>query len=97
MLHRLKKMQIKIYELEKEGLEFKKDFNRFIRIMKIRHEIKNNQYEKIDLLTDKSKNVFLCTRHANFTEKLLVMQIKKIGNILYLNNKELEKFKQEQN
>jgi len=69
---------IKIYDLTKQGMEFKADFNAFDRIKKILHEVKDNKYRKIDLVTDKSKRLFLINRSADFSKNQTEMQIEEI-------------------
>lgn len=60
---------IKIYDLKTQGLEFKADFNKFERIEKILHEIDDDTYRKIDLVTDDSRRLFLIKRFVNFAKK----------------------------
>ena len=45
-------MQIKIYDLKENGLDFKSDFNRFERVRKVVDQRHSSFYWKIDLVTD---------------------------------------------
>jgi len=77
-------MLIKFYDLNKEGLNFKKDFNDFKRVLKVLDERQNNSYRKIDLVTDSTKKLFLCKRFANFANSSARMDLKEIENIICL-------------
>ena len=71
-------MEIKIYDIKKEGIKFKADFNKFERIKKILDERKDDQYSKIDLVSDKAGKLFVCVRFANFTTNKARMDLEEV-------------------
>lgn len=75
-------MQIKIYDLKRNGLEFKSDFNRFERVLKILDEKNDKSYRKIDLVTDQSKRLFLCKRTANFNRNDARLDLQEIKGFI---------------
>jgi hypothetical protein len=75
-------MLIKIYNLKENGMEFKLDFNRFKRVLKILDERNTESYKKIDLVTNKTKKLFLCKRTANFKENIARMDLQEIKGFI---------------
>lgn len=75
-------MRIKIYDLKKNGMEFKSDFNRFERVLKVLDERNSESYRKYDLVTDQSNRLFLCKRIANFKDNSARMDLKEIKGFI---------------
>jgi len=75
-------MQIKIYDLKNNGMEFKSDFNKFERVLKILDERNEISYRKVDLVTDGSKKLFLSKRTANFKNNNARMDLQEIKGFI---------------
>ncbi len=74
---------IKLYDLKKDGTDFKADFNWNYDLIKHIIEIRTKRgYLKIDLIKDKkSKMLFLSKRVTDFVSNRAVFEIKGIGKI----------------
>lgn len=73
---------IKIYDLKINGKEFKSDFNRFERVLKILDERNSESYRRYDLVTDASKRVFVCKRFANFREHIAHLSLEEVKGFI---------------
>jgi hypothetical protein len=72
---------IKEYDLKKQGLNFKSDFNWNFDLIKHLLEVRTIQgYLKIDLIKSKSKNnIYLSRRTTNFNSQKATFEIKEFS------------------
>jgi len=70
----VKEKVVMVYDLKTQGVDFKADFNSLKRVKKILDERENNSYRKIDLVLNKSNQLLLIYRTANFETSVARMQ-----------------------
>ncbi|MFP4645764.1 MAG: hypothetical protein ACLFNB_03905 [Candidatus Woesearchaeota archaeon] len=77
-------MELTVYDLETQGLAFKRDFNAFERVKKIHEQRDKTGYLKFDLVTEENGALFLVTRTADFTTNIATMKTEWIRDFTHM-------------
>ncbi len=77
-------MELTVYDLETQGLAFKRGFNAFERVKKIHEQRDKTGYLKFDLVTEENGALFLVTRTADFTTNIATMKTEWIRDFMHM-------------
>jgi hypothetical protein len=71
-------MEIKLYDLSREGIKFKRDFNSFKRLNKVFQLRTKKGYIKIDMVCMGNKQ-YICKRVVEFDKNKAWMSLERLG------------------